>query len=136
MGNEKREKQIIQIAIRFDNDLESRNLERLTSYFADDCQIELLGSTLKGKAGVEKWFNWLFDNILKLRLVIINVIVKENILFEEFAINAETVDGLKIHSRQAEVMEFDPCNKIKTLKLYFDRIDLACALLQPSIEPR
>jgi hypothetical protein len=64
------------------------------------------------------------------------VIVKENILFEEFAINAETVDGLKIHSRQAEVMEFDPCNKIKTLKLYFDRIDLACALLQPSIEPR
>lgn len=134
MVNEKREKQIIQIAIRFDNDLESRNLERLTSYFADDCQIELLGSTLRGKAGVEKWFHWLFDNIQNLRLVIINVIVKENILFEEFAISAETADGLKIQSRQAEVMEFDPCNRIKTLKLYFDRIDLACTLLQPSLE--
>jgi ketosteroid isomerase-like protein len=136
MGNEKRENRIVQVAIKFDNDLESRNLDRLPSYFSDDCQIELLGTTLKGKAGVRKWLEWLFENMQEIRLVIINVIVKDNVLFEEYALNAITADGSKIQSRHAEVLEFDDCNKIQKLKLYFDRIDLACSLLESSLQPQ
>ncbi len=133
MGNDRRENQIIKLAMNFDNDLESKNLEKLPSYFSDDCQIELLGITLKGREGVNEWLTWLFENIEEIRFVIINVIVKDNILFEEYALNAVTNGGLKIQSRQAEVLEFDQCNKIHNLRLYFDRIDFANNLLQHSV---
>ncbi|KUG03926.1 hypothetical protein ASZ90_018706 [hydrocarbon metagenome] len=133
MGNEKRENLIIKLAMNFDNDLESKNLEKLPAYFSDDCQIELLGRTLKGREGIGEWLAWLFDNYDELRFVIINVIVKGNILFEEYAFSAVTSDGTKIQSRQAEVIEFDQCNKIRNLRLYFDRIDFAGNLLQHSV---
>ncbi len=133
MGNDKRENLIIKLAMNFDNDLEAKNLEKLPSYFSDDCQIELLGVTLKGREGVSEWLAWLFENVKELRFIISTVIVKDNILFEEYALNAVTAEGLKIQSRQAEVLEFDQCNKILNLRLYFDRIDFASNLLHHSV---
>ncbi len=133
MGNNKRENLIIKLSMDFDNDLESKNLEKLPSYFSDDCQIELLGRTLKGQEGISEWLSWFFSNVDELRIVIINVIVKDNILFEEYALNAVTAEGTRIQSRQAEVIEFDQCNKIRNLRLYFDRIDFASNLLQHSV---
>lgn len=131
--DEKRENLIIKLAMNFDNDLEAKNLQKLPSYFSDDCQIELLGKTLNGKEGVSQWLDWLFGNVKELRFVIINVIVKDNMLIEEYALNAETAEGLKIQSRQVEILEFDQYNKIHNLRLYFDRIDFANTLLQNSV---
>lgn len=132
MGSDKRENLIIKLAMNFGNDLESENLEKIPLYFSEDCQIELLGKTLKGRKGVSEWLDWLFENVIELRLIIINVIVKDNILFEESALNVVTADGIKLQARQAQVMEFDQCNKIKNLRLYFDGIDFAGELLQQS----
>lgn len=112
------------VAMTLDNAIENRRLDAVLPCFADDCEIELLRHSLYGKAGVEKWFDWLFKNIRQIKFQPVKIMVEGNILFEEFILRARLQSGPEIKSKQAEVLVFEN-DKIKSLRLYFDRLDFA-----------
>jgi hypothetical protein len=73
-----------QIALAFDEALETKNLDKILNSFTSDCEIELLNIKLLGKEGVKKWFNWLYKHIKTLKLVPITIMVQENIFLRNF----------------------------------------------------
>jgi ketosteroid isomerase-like protein len=119
--------EIKRVAMEFDNAIEARDIEAMVSSFADDCEIELLGLTLRGKDGVRTWIDWLFGNIPDIKFIPINIIVEGNVFFEEFVAITKLADGTEVRSKQAEVLIYEDY-KIKSLRLYFDRLDFSDAI--------
>ena len=115
---------IREVAKKLDDALETRNADQILPFFADDCEIELLGIELTGKDGVRRWLEWQFKHIAEVKLEPIIIIVDGNIFFEEFVVNARLHDGTKVESRQAEVLIYEDY-RVKSLRLYFDRLDFA-----------
>ena len=116
--------EIRRVAMTLDNAIENKNLDAVMSCFADDCEIELLRHSLYGKAGVKKWFNWLFKNVWQVKLQPIIIMAEGNTLFEEFIIRVRFQSGPEVKSKQSEVLLFEN-DKIKCLRLYFDRLDFS-----------
>lgn len=116
--------EIKNIAMEMDNALEKRDIELITSFFSDDCEIKLLQLTLKGKDGVRKWLTWMFERVEDFTLEPVNILVEDDVFFEEFIVKATLPDGKKLISKQAEVLIYENY-KIKSLRLYFDRLDFA-----------
>ncbi|MBW1713553.1 MAG: nuclear transport factor 2 family protein [Deltaproteobacteria bacterium] len=116
--------QIKQIAMAFDQAIESLDLESALSYFADDCRIELLGIVLSGQDGARKWLQWLFGNLAQIKFEPVTIMVQDGVFFEEFVIQARLDDGRQVRSKQSEVLVYEK-DKIKSLRLYFDRLDFA-----------
>ena len=112
------------MALVLDNAIENRNLDGILACFADDCEIELLRQLLIGKEGVKKWVDWLYKNFRQIKFQPIVSIIKGNTLFVEFIVRTRLHSGIEIKSRQAEVVVYDN-DKIKSLRLYFDRLDFA-----------
>jgi ketosteroid isomerase-like protein len=115
---------IRKIAMILDNGIENRDLNTVMSCFTDNCEIELLRHSLYGKTGVKKWFDWLFKNIRQIKFQPVVIMAEGNILFEEFIIRARLNSGPEVKSKQSEVLVFEN-EKIKCLRLYFDRLDFA-----------
>ena len=116
--------EIRRVAMTLDNAIENKRLDAAMSCFDDDCEIELLRHSLYGKAGVEKWFDWLFKNIRQIKIQPVIIMAEGNTLFEEFIIRARLHSGPEVKSKQSEVLVFES-DKIKCLRLYFDRLDFA-----------
>ena len=116
--------EIRRVAMTLDNAIENKRLDAVLLCFADDCEIELLRHSLYGKAGVEKWFDWLFKNIRQIKIQPVIIMAEGNTLFEEFIIRARLHSGPEVKSKQSEVLVFEN-DKIKCLRLYFDRLDFA-----------
>ncbi len=116
--------EIRKVAMTLDSGIENKNLDTVTSCFADNCEIELLRHSLYGKAGVKKWFDWLFKNIRQIKFQPVVIMAEGNILFEEFIIRARLYSGPEVKSKQSEALVFEN-GKIKCLRLYFDRLDFA-----------
>ena len=116
--------EIRRVATTLDNAIENKRLDAVLSCFDDDCEIELLRHSLYGKAGVEKWFDWLFKNIRQIKIQPVIIMAEGNTLFEEFIIRARLHSGPEVKSKQSEVLVFEN-DKIKCLRLYFDRLDFA-----------
>ena len=124
MAEEQSTDVIRKVAMTLDNGIENKDLNTVMSCFADTCEIELLRQSLYGKAGVKKWFDWLFKNIRQIKFQPVVIMAEGNILFEEFIIRARLNSGPEIKSKQSEVLVFEN-EKIKCLRLYFDRLDFA-----------
>jgi hypothetical protein len=107
-----------------DNAIESKNVELALSSFADDCEIELLGVKLTGREGARKWLDWLYKNLAEVRFVPVTVMVDGNTFFREFIVEGKLHNGVKVRSKQAEVLTYENLC-IKSLKLHFDRLDSA-----------
>jgi hypothetical protein len=116
--------EIRQVAMEFDNAIESRNMELALSSFADDTEIELLGVKLVGRQGAKKWLDWLYMNLAEVKFVPVTVMVEGSIFFEEFLLKGKLHNGLEVRSKQAEVLLYENL-RIKSLRLYFDRLDFA-----------
>ena len=116
--------EIRRVAMTLDNAIENKRLDAVLSCFDDNCEIELIRHSLFGKAGVEKWFDWLFKSIRQIKIQPVIIMAEGNILFEEFIIRARLHSGPEIKSKQSEVLVFEK-DKIKCLRLYFDRLDFA-----------
>jgi hypothetical protein len=114
--------EIRKIAMAFDKSIENKSLDEILDNFTDNCEIELLNIKLVGKEGVKKWYNWLYNHIKTLELVPITIMVEENVFFEEFLVKAILKNGKKANSKQAEILVYEG-KKIKSLRLYFDRLD-------------
>jgi ketosteroid isomerase-like protein len=124
--------EIRRVAMTLDNAIENRNLDAVLSCFADDCEIEMLRHSLYGKAGVKKWFGWLFRNVWQIKFQPIVIMAEGNVLFEEFIIRARLQSGPEVKSKQAEVLVFEN-DKIKCLRLYFDRLDFVETLTKDPV---
>jgi len=122
---------IRKIALALDNAIESKNIEGILSSFTEDCEIELLRQHLIGKEGVKKWIDWMYKNVRQIKFQPIIIMVKGNALFEEFIVRARLHSGIEIKSKQSEVLVYEN-DKIKSLRLYFDRLDF----VEPAIKGR
>lgn len=135
MSMEQTPEKIREVAMAFDGALTAKNMEEIVSAFADDCEIELLGIKLTGKKGVKNWVNWLFKHISGIEFIPVNIMVEGNIFFEEFVVKGTLQDGKILESKQAEVLIYEGC-KIKSLRIYFDRLDFADAVAGDPISKR
>lgn len=124
--------EIRKVAMEFDNAIESKNVELALSGFADDCEIELLGARLIGIQGARKWLDWLYKNLAEVKFVPITVMVDGSIYFEEFVLEGKLHNGVEVRSKQAEVLIYENL-KVKSLRLYFDRLDFADAVAKGPI---
>ena len=123
---------ILKASLNLDNAIEDKDFESVASKFSDDCEIELLGVSLSGKGGVRKWMQWQFDHISKVRFIPVTKMVSGNTFFEEFIAMATLPDGEEIQSKQAVVLQFNG-GLIRSLRLYFDRLDFADSIAKDII---
>ena len=120
------------VALAFDDALENKDREAILEKFTDDCEIELLSIKLNGKEGVEKWLNWLYKRIAEIKFLPITIMVEGNTFFEEYVVEVKFHDGEAARSNQAVVLVFENL-KIKSLRLYFDRLDFSNAVAKDAI---
>ena len=127
-------KQIRQIAKALDDAIEKQNIAEILSYFSDSCEIEMLGIRLNGKEGLKKVFAWIYRYLGQIVLMPVTIMVDGNTFFEEFIIKAKVKGGKEIQAKQAEVLIYDDKYKVRSLRLYFDRLELAEAFTSGIIE--
>ncbi len=119
---------ILHLAADLDNDLEKKDITKLLYYFSEDCEIELLGLTLKSHSGVKKWLKWFFQFFESIKFEPIVIIADNNTFFEEFFIHGITKNNDKLNIKVSEVLIYENY-KIKSLRLYFDRLLFADAAI-------
>jgi hypothetical protein len=124
VGQEQSPDEIRRVAMDFDNAIESKSVELALSSFADYCEIELLGVRLTGRKGARKWIDWLYTDLAEVKFVPVTMMVEGNTFFEEFILEGKLHNGVEVRSRQAEVLVYENLH-IKSLRLYFDRLDFA-----------
>ena len=120
------EVQIRDLAKALDDAIEKHNVQELVSYFSKECEIYLPGITLSGHEGLKKAVMWMFRYLKEMSLIPVTIIIQGNIFFEEFVVKAK-IAGRDIELRQSEVLEYNTDYKVKTIRLYFDRLELAQA---------
>ena len=124
---------IRKLAKALDDAIESRNTEEVMSHFLDNCEIELPGIKLTGKEGLRKAIAWIYGYLKDITLIPIKIMVDGNTFFEEFIVKAK-VKGEEIQVKQTEVLVYDEEYKVKSIHLYFDRLELAAAYASNPIE--
>jgi len=132
MNNAHTSVEIREAAMAFDKALERKDLQAIMAKFADDCEIELLGMKLLGKEGAKKWLDWIYEHVAKIEFVPVTIMVEGNTFFEEFIVEATFHDGEEARSKQAVVLVFEDL-KIKSLRMYFDRLDFSGAVAKDVI---
>jgi ketosteroid isomerase-like protein len=125
---------IRKLAKELDDAIEKQDIEEIISNFSDNCEIELPGIKLTRKAGLAKAIAWMYRYLKEIKLIPITIMVDGNIFFEEFIVRAKARKGGEIKVKQAEVLVYDGEYKVKTLRLYFDRLELAAASTSNPIE--
>jgi len=125
---------IRKLAKALDDAIESRKTDEVISHFSDTCEIELLGVKLTGKEGLRKAIGWIFMYLKEITLSPIKIMIEGNTFFEEFIIRTKTQEGNEIEVKQAEVLVYDDEYKVESLRLYFDRLELAAAYTPNPIE--
>ena len=120
-------------AKELDDALETKNIDHILPFFSDDCEIELLGVTVRGKVGVQRWLKWQYEHVGEVKLVPKVIMIEGNVFFEEFVVDAKLHDGTEAESKQAEVLIYDENYKVKSLRLYFDRLVFANSVVKNPI---
>ena len=116
---------IRQEAKALDDAIEKGNITDILPFFSNNCKIELFGIELQGKNGVHRALKWMNNHLFNIKLTPIVIMVENGTFFEEFIVDAKVANGNKIQMKQAEVLEYDKDYKVKSLRLYFDRLLLA-----------
>ena len=124
--------EIKEVAMAFDKALEDKDVNKVIESFTDDCEIEFLNTKLQGKQGVKSWYKWLYTHIAKLELIPVIIMAENNVFIEEFIAKATYPDGKQAQSKQAEVLVFEG-QKIKSLRMYFDRLDFSSSIAKDFI---
>ncbi|MDF1538472.1 MAG: nuclear transport factor 2 family protein [Candidatus Thorarchaeota archaeon] len=135
MSNIQNAEQIIQVAMDFDHALTSMDIDEILPFFSEECEIEILGVTLRGLDGAKQWLEWLFTHLIAIQFEPVIIMVEGNVFFEEFVVVGTLSDGRVVRSKQAEVLVYDDY-KIKTLRLYFDRLDFVDSIANGFLEKR
>ena len=124
--------EVRRVALALDKALERRDVQAVTEKFTGDCEIELLGIKLFGVEGARRWVNWMYLHVAELKFLPVTIMVEGNTFFEEFIVEAKFHDGEEACSKQTVVLEFENL-KIKSLRMYFDRLDFSGAVAKDVI---
>ena len=124
--------EIKKVAMAFDKALEDKDVNKVLESFTDDCEIELLSIKLSGKEGARKWFNWIYKHISEIKFLPVTIMVGGNMLFEEFKLIGKFHDGEEVQSKLAVILAFENF-KIKSLRLYLDRLDFSSSVAKDII---
>ena len=125
---------IRELAKELDDAIEKRETEEVLCHFCETCEIELLGTKLTGKEGLRNAISWIYRYLKEIKLVPITIMIEGNTFFEEFIARTKTKEGKEIQVKQAEVLVYDNEYKVKSLRLYFDRLELAAAYTSNPVE--
>jgi hypothetical protein len=60
--------------------------------------------------------------------------IEGNKFFEEFFVRTKTSKGKEIQIKQAEVLVYDDEYKVKSFRMYFDRLEIAAVYTSNPIE--
>ena len=110
-------------AMVLDNAVEQGDKETILSCFADDAELEVFGLIFTGKNEIENIINWMYAQFGKIEFEPVVIMVEGNTFFEEFVF-CVAPDSDQIKIKAAEVLEYED-HKIKSLRLYIDRLDMA-----------
>ena len=120
-----KESEIRQGAMELDEAIERQDIDKIITCFSNDCEIELLGVKLTGKAGLRKAVEWMYNHLANIKLTPVVITVEDNIFFEEFLMNSKSSGNTGINVKLAEVLVYNDDLKVRRLSLYFDRLELA-----------
>ena len=112
------------LAKQLDDALEKKDIEEVVAYFSTACEIRLPGRTLTGHRGLRKAIDWMYSFLKEIRLVPVTILIKDDTFFEEFTVRSR-IDERDVELNQAEVLVYDEQYRVKSLRLYFDRLELA-----------
>jgi hypothetical protein len=125
---------IRELAKALDDAIENRETEAVISHFSETCEIELLGTKLAREEGLRKAISWIYGYLKEITLIPITIMIEGNTFFEEFIVRTKTKEGKEIQIKQTEVLVYDDEYKVKSLRLYFDRLELAAAYTSNPLE--
>ena len=123
---------IRELAKDLDDAIEEKDVESVVTAFAEDCSIELLGIALHGRAGVRRWLHWFYSKLKWVKFTPITIMIQSNTFFEEFLVETELKNGVRVKAKQSEVLVYE-AGKIRSLRLYFDRLEFAAAVAHDSL---
>ena len=126
--------QIRKRAKALDDAIEKRDIEEIISYFSEECKIQLPGITLNGHEGIRKAIRWMYRYLKAMELIPITIMIQGNVFFEEFTVKAKISGNQEIQVKQAEVLIYNADYKVKSLRLYFDRLELGRAFSSNPID--
>ena len=115
-----------------DDAVEKHDTEFVLSCFLDDCEIEIFGIVLKGKDHLKKALNWLYELVGEIKFEPIVIMIDGDVFFEEFILKGDK-GGKKLEVKAAEVLIYKNY-KVKTLRLYLDRLQVADIILEGFFE--
>jgi len=125
---------IRQVAMQLDDTLEAMDKDKVLDFFTDDCEIKFLGKTMRGKDGVMRWLDWMeAKGMTAMKLTPVNIQVIGDTFLEEFKAKAVLADGTELEAEQCEVLIYEDY-KVKSLRLYFDRLQYAPMIAKNFIE--
>ena len=113
------------LAKSLDDAIENEDIEKVLSFFTEDCETELLGLRLKGRQGLKRALDWMYKHVTSITLSPITIIIDGSVFFEEFLVRAKTHKGELLEVKQAEVLIYNEDYLVTSLRLYFDRLLLA-----------
>ncbi len=113
-----------QVAKALDDAIERHDMDVLIACFSEACEIRLPGITLAGHEGLRKAVSWMYTYLKEITLVPVTILIEGNVFFEEFIVKT-TVGGHDTEVKQAEVLIYDDKYRVTSLRLYFDRLELA-----------
>lgn len=133
MKTDQSPEEIRRLARILDDAVEANDMETVSSCFADECQIELPGAVLNGKAALEKALAWLYGELGVIRFEPITIMVEGSVFFEEFVLEARRGDERAVRIKATEVLVYRDY-KVTQLRFYFDRLALAPALARGFVQ--
>jgi ketosteroid isomerase-like protein len=117
--------QIKALAKALDDAIENEDVEKVLSFFTEDCETELLGLRLEGRQGLKRALDWMYMHVTNITLTPITILIDDSVFFEEFLVKAKTHKGKRLEVKQAEVLIYNEDYLVTSLRLYFDRLLLA-----------
>jgi ketosteroid isomerase-like protein len=76
---------------------------------------------------------WLYDRLGTIKFQPVTILVQGNTFFEEFVMKTQKQSGAEFQTAAAEVLVYEDY-KVKSLRLYVDRVALAKALAKSFVE--
>ena len=114
---------IRKVAKKLDDAVEKHDINFILDCFLDNCEVEIFGIVLRGKVHLKKALNWLYEMVGKIKFEPIIIMVDGDVFFEEFILKGNK-DGKNYEIKATEVLIYKDY-KVKTLRLYLDRLQVA-----------
>ena len=128
------EEKIRKLAKALDDTIENRDIDKLVSFFAENCEIQLPGITLNGYEGLRKAIRWMYNYFGEITFIPVTIMIQSNVFFEEFIMRVKIKGKQEMQVKQTEVLIYNSDYKVKSLRLYFDRLELSRAFSSNAVD--